>query len=353
MPPPRSFFFAFALLLGTVSGSAADDVVVSPGPGDVFKINGTTVVDPLGEVPPISDPPGIWVSKGSSKAGALVIEKGSGTQGNLVCLGLIDSSDGFALDSCGTTFDNSGSLRTPNSILIDGQIRCPIAADGSFGCSQMPLQVPQSVMFGIGSDVNGPGMYVKSSGQFNSSLIFFQDHDDSQVVAVFDDDVDGDSGAEGFSLWFCDPNDIANSPAISYDWDTASDTVTASSGTPFAAFEPGDRMAVIGPPGGLPRPGNNTVFHEVVSVDGGGTGLTVNAVMENRTGSSMRAFRCSERIYRDTSGGIVIQANSQAADPCASKPEGYSFYNDTADYYCFCNGAGDDVKMHDPAGACF
>ena len=120
MPPLRSFFLTLALLLGTVSGSAADDVVVSPGPGDVFKINGTTVVDPLGEVPPISDPPGIWVSKGSSKAGALVIEKGSGTQGNLVCLGGIDSSDGFALDSCGTTFDNSGSLRTPNSILIDG-----------------------------------------------------------------------------------------------------------------------------------------------------------------------------------------------------------------------------------------
>ena len=35
------------------------------------------------------------------------------------------------------------------------------------------------------------------------------------------------------------------------------------------------------------------------------------------------------------------------------KPEGYVFYNDTSDYYCFCNGAGNDVQMHAPTTACF
>jgi len=345
--------FALVLAVGSIPAALADDIVVEPAPGDGFVVRGTTVVDPQDEIPAISDPPGIWVSKGSNSAGALVIEKGPGTEGNLVCLGLVDSSDGFALDTCGTIFDNSGSLRTANSIVIDGQVRCPLSANGVFGCSQMPLQIPQSVMFGIGSDVNGPAMYLKSSGHLNSSLVFFQDHDDSQVVAVFDDDVEGDAGSEGFSIWFCDPNDVANSPAVSYDWDTVADTVTASSGTPFASFAAGDRMAVIGPQGGVPRPGNNTVFHEIVSVDGGGSSLTLNAVMEDRTGTSMRAFRCSERIYRDTDGGIVIQANNTTADPCASKPEGYFFYNDASDYYCFCNGSGDDVKMHDPATACF
>jgi hypothetical protein len=44
------------------------------------------------------------------------------------------------------------------------------------------------------------------------------------------------------------------------------------------------------------------------------------------------------------------------ADPCADTskyPEGAMFYNDTSDYYCFCNGAGDDVQMHSPGTACF
>ena len=41
------------------------------------------------------------------------------------------------------------------------------------------------------------------------------------------------------------------------------------------------------------------------------------------------------------------------ADPCGTLGEGIQFYNDTSDYYCFCNGAGVDVKVHDPAAACF
>jgi hypothetical protein len=44
------------------------------------------------------------------------------------------------------------------------------------------------------------------------------------------------------------------------------------------------------------------------------------------------------------------------SDPCvasADYPEGAIFYNDTSDYYCFCDGIGADKQLHDPATACF
>jgi len=45
------------------------------------------------------------------------------------------------------------------------------------------------------------------------------------------------------------------------------------------------------------------------------------------------------------------------ADPCANGSgdlaEGDTFYNDTSDYLCFCDGAGDDKQAHSPATACF
>lgn len=51
-----------------------------------------------------------------------------------------------------------------------------------------------------------------------------------------------------------------------------------------------------------------------------------------------------------------IRPSKLTADPCGDAlvyPEGTLFYNDTSDYFCFCNGAGDDVQMHAPAVACF
>lgn len=53
----------------------------------------------------------------------------------------------------------------------------------------------------------------------------------------------------------------------------------------------------------------------------------------------------------DVNGGI--RADFKTADPCgAGFPEGVLFYNDTSDYYCFCDGAGVDKKVSDN-GACF
>lgn len=57
---------------------------------------------------------------------------------------------------------------------------------------------------------------------------------------------------------------------------------------------------------------------------------------------------------RITDGISVIK--KVTADPCGDLvnfPESRQFYNDTSDYYCFCDGAGVDVQMHSPATACF
>lgn len=50
-----------------------------------------------------------------------------------------------------------------------------------------------------------------------------------------------------------------------------------------------------------------------------------------------------------TSYGLGI-----TADPCgeADFPEGTTFYNDTSNYFCYCDGTN-DVQLHSPATACF
>jgi len=51
-----------------------------------------------------------------------------------------------------------------------------------------------------------------------------------------------------------------------------------------------------------------------------------------------------------------IRPTLLTADPCADTtafPEATIFYNTTDDIYCFCDGAGDDVKMSSPNMSCF
>ena len=49
-----------------------------------------------------------------------------------------------------------------------------------------------------------------------------------------------------------------------------------------------------------------------------------------------------------------LTADKVTADPCggAGYSEGSQFYNDTSNYYCYCDGTN-DVQMHSPATACF
>ena len=51
-----------------------------------------------------------------------------------------------------------------------------------------------------------------------------------------------------------------------------------------------------------------------------------------------------------SSGAFALE--KKASDPCGSKPEGYVFYNDTSNYYCYCDGTN-DVLIHNPLLACF
>ncbi len=54
----------------------------------------------------------------------------------------------------------------------------------------------------------------------------------------------------------------------------------------------------------------------------------------------------------EVDGGIT--PDKVTADPCggADYSEGSLFYNDTSNYYCYCDGTN-DVQMHSPATACF
>lgn len=50
--------------------------------------------------------------------------------------------------------------------------------------------------------------------------------------------------------------------------------------------------------------------------------------------------------------GLIVP-DKVTADPCsAGTPEGGAFYNDTSNYWCYCDGTN-DVKMNDPGVACF
>ncbi len=63
----------------------------------------------------------------------------------------------------------------------------------------------------------------------------------------------------------------------------------------------------------------------------------------------------------DSTPGSTLEVNwwitpdIVTADPCSWDwfQEGSMFYNDTSNYYCYCNQANADVKMHDPTTACF
>lgn len=55
------------------------------------------------------------------------------------------------------------------------------------------------------------------------------------------------------------------------------------------------------------------------------------------------------------SGLLISSAGAVTGDPCGDSnafPEGTIFYNDTSNYFCYCDGTN-DVQLHSPATACF
>jgi len=53
----------------------------------------------------------------------------------------------------------------------------------------------------------------------------------------------------------------------------------------------------------------------------------------------------------DVSAALTL--NFVVADPCGTYPEGSIFYNDTGNFPCYCDQAGDDLKLTDNTTACF
>ncbi|PLX27613.1 hypothetical protein C0583_00010 [Candidatus Parcubacteria bacterium] len=79
-------------------------------------------------------------------------------------------------------------------------------------------------------------------------------------------------------------------------------------------------------------------------VDGVGTAVSSGnvGIGDNSPGSKL-----------EVNGGITPA--KVTADPCsgAGFQEGSLFYNDTSDYFCFCDGSNNDMQMHSPSTPCF
>ena len=70
------------------------------------------------------------------------------------------------------------------------------------------------------------------------------------------------------------------------------------------------------------------------------------------TGGERGQYSIDSALLTLTSG---MKPAAVTGDPCGDTtnyPEGTSFYNDTSNYYCYCDGTN-DVQMHSPATACF
>lgn len=67
------------------------------------------------------------------------------------------------------------------------------------------------------------------------------------------------------------------------------------------------------------------------------------------TGKHFEAVDNSNTVFEIGNQGGMLKVT---ADPCATLEEAALFYNDTSNYFCYCDGTN-DVQMHSPATACF
>lgn len=377
-------FLVLTFALACAAAALADDVVVELGTDDDFVIEDDTStervrVEDAGEIhatgevevrgPVIVDPSGkstlddttfpatLVLKQPSSQAPALIVEQEDTAGFPVACIGNVDSEDGFDGDLCGVAIMNNGTINTHKALAVNGARRWKLHANGTVVLDSAGSEgLPSTTMVTVAADVDAPAIYTRSSTGKNSTLMMFASDRSSgaKVVAVFDDDAEDDVNSEGFSLWFCDPTDLSDDAGGDrWDFTDAGENLAiGGAGTPFSGVVAGDRLAVTNASIAA-RSNANADFHEVVSVNNGGADVTLMSVTADESDRRLSIYKCSDRLYRHPAGGIVLQANHLTADPCGSLPEGHRFYNDTSDYYCFCDGAGGGVQMHDPATACF
>ncbi len=100
----------------------------------------------------------------------------------------------------------------------------------------------------------------------------------------------------------------------------------------------------------------STVSNPILIETGNNSGTADTALISLRTGvpnSGARGPVNVEAGLLNVSAGIAVV--KVTADPCGDAvafPESTQFYNDTSNYYCYCDGTN-DVQMHSPATACF
>ena len=86
---------------------------------------------------------------------------------------------------------------------------------------------------------------------------------------------------------------------------------------------------------------------------GTGNSGNINATTGTSAGGSRGKINLNSLLLNVSSGGAFVKL---IADPCADTnayPEATLFYNNTSDYYCFCNAATTAKQMHAPATNCF
>jgi hypothetical protein len=286
-----------------------------------------------------SSPPALWASKPSANAAALILDKSGNDGGILACIGSVDSSGGddgdFATgydNQCGTVFTNGGTLRTPRSMLIGGGIDYRVnPTTGVVSAANSGFDGGTPNMLGIFADIPNPALIVAPGQAKNSALVYWQSRDSTtkgttapHVVSVFDDDSEGDEDQEGFSIWFCDPDDLADLGSITFDFDHGYDTIHADSGSPFARVRVGDRIAVR--PYSIKKPAPPTQFQTLLRVVAKADSANITVADVPGSGSSHdrypAIYRCDQRIYRKFSTGEITVKGTLAADDALTVPHG-------------------------------
>lgn len=129
----------------------------------------------------------------------------------------------------------------------------------------------------------------------------------------------------------------------------------ANAGISYRATDPAKTLAFFTATDGTA----NATATSAVFVETGnktaGTGRSGAVVLQTGTSSGgKRGEITANSGLLNVSSAIAV--TKVTADPCADTvlfPESAIFYNNTSDYFCFCNGAGADVQFHSPATACF
>ena len=163
------------------------------------------------------------------------------------------------------------------------------------------------------------------------------------------------NGDQGLLMYFTQDITSGTVPSADMQFNTGFNAGTGNTGQ--MEFFTGRQTGASGNTGGVR-------FDIGLSTNGNSGGFIVNIGTAGGTRGKITWADGSQGIvgeyWRSTSTGGAgnwenLAGKKVTADPCGDTtnyPESTIFYNDTSNYYCFCDGTN-DVQMHDPSTACF